>query len=192
MSQILSPAQQRAFDGLLSGYATGGVLVLKGGSGAGKTTVLQHLQAAIGGELLGMRQFMQSLEARQPAAIEEAFLDMIGQALFRSDIVIIDDLHMICNIVNRHVYQRTFLLDAALTAIFGEAAALQRKIVFALSGEAPWPLQRRAATWKIRQFKAADYEHICRPALGASAEGLDFARIHRFAPALSALQLCKA
>jgi transitional endoplasmic reticulum ATPase len=186
---LLTPAQQRALDNLLHGLSIGDILVLKGADGSGKTSVLSKLQQAAGGELLGMRQFMHELELRQAAAIEEAFLSMITEALHRNRIVIVDDLHLVMNIVESCDYQRSHLLDAALTAVFGEAMAQGRKLVFAVEDRPPWPLKRRSFSWEIESFGPEDYESIGRTLLPNAAANLDFARIHRFAPELSAQQL---
>ncbi len=139
-----------------------------------------------------MREFLRTLAAHPPAAIEEAFLDMIEQALERTDLVMVDDLHLVMEICAGCDYPRGHLLDAALTAIFGEALARGKKLVFAVVDDLPWPLQRRAYCWKIRDFEPEDYECIGRSLLGEAAARLDFARLHRFAPELSAQQLHNA
>src|SRR5438045_8617551 len=59
----------------------------------GKTTILQKAHASLGGAFLGVRQFLRTLDARQPAAIEEAFLSMLEDAVAVKDVVIVDDLH---------------------------------------------------------------------------------------------------
>jgi len=187
---VLTPAQKRAFEGLLGGLTAGDVLVLRGPAGSGKTTVLESVQAAAGGVLIGMRQFMCSLAAHPPAAIEEAFLRMLEQALAAHDLILVDDLSLVTRVVNGDEYPRAFLLDAALTALLGEAAALKRKLVFASEGEAPWPIQRRAYSWDIGDFAPEDYARLCGTFLdGKPAVQLDYARIHRFAPALTPQQL---
>jgi transitional endoplasmic reticulum ATPase len=54
-------------------------------------------------------------------------------------------------------------------------------------------VQARAWTFDIGEFTAADYEVICAHYLSReSTVGLEFAKIHRFAPALNAHQLRKA
>src|SRR2546428_12853112 len=127
---VLSPAQARAFEGLLNGICAGDVLLLKGCAGSGRTTILQKLQHATGGVLVGMREFMKTLGAQPPAAIEEAFLQMIQQALGNHEIISVDDLNLITQIATGCDYPRGFVLDAALTAIMGEAMALNKKLVF--------------------------------------------------------------
>ena len=134
---VLTPAQQRALQGLVEGVAAGHLVTLRGRAGTGKSTILRHLHASIGGVLVGLAE-------RQPEEIEEAFLQIIEQALAAHDIVIVDDLHLVTESVNACDYPRAFLLDAALTAILGEASALRKKLVFAMDGEPPWTIRRRA------------------------------------------------
>jgi transitional endoplasmic reticulum ATPase len=159
----------------------------------GRSTVLQRVHETAGGTLVGAREFMQSLAARQPAAIEEAFLDMVEQALAAHDLVIVDDLHLVSNTANSFKNPRAHLLDAALTGLMGEAVAWRKKLVFGVEDEAPWPVRRRAYQWEIGAFGVEDFECICRSLLPAEiADPLDYAQIHRFAPALSAQRLKNA
>ncbi len=88
-------------------------------------------------------------------------------------------------------YARSFLLDAALTGILADAGVLGCKLVFAVEEEAPWPVQRRAYLAAIAEFTAADYKCICRAYLTEGA-ALDYQRIHRFSPCLTAHQLKNA
>lgn len=146
---VFSPAQEQAFQWLLGAIPISEVLVLRGGAGAGKTTILENVHATAGGILLGMRQFMESLASRQPYALEDALLRMIEQALEGHEIVMIDDLHLVTQIVNGCDYPRTYLLDAALTAILAEAAIGRKKLIFSLEGDPPWPILRRAHSCEI-------------------------------------------
>jgi len=168
MNLELTPAQKRAAEGLLSGIPAAGVLVLRGQAGSGKTAVLEHVHALAGGILLGVRQFMRSLAAGPPYAIEEAFLNMLEGAVAQHNLVFVDDLHLVTQIVTSCDYPRGFLLDAALTAALSDAAAQHKKLVFALDSavDLPWPLRRRAYTWEIGEFAAEDYQAICRGVLG--------------------------
>jgi transitional endoplasmic reticulum ATPase len=189
----LTPIQQSAADGLLSGLSAGDVFVLQGEPGMGKTAILRYVHAHAGGAFVGVRQFLEALMAREPAAIEEAFLEMLDSALARHDMIFVDDLHLVANVVDACDYPRTYLLDAALTAILGEAAAQGKKIVFASATDAPWPVRRRAYKWEIGTFTEEDYGCLCRAYLDpVSADRLDYARIYRFAPVLNGYQLKNA
>jgi transitional endoplasmic reticulum ATPase len=185
----LTPVQQVAFDGLLAGIAASGVLVLRGDAGMGKTTILKKFHAAVGGAFVGVREFMETLAARQTPAIEEAFLAMIEEALASHNLVIVDDLHLVTNVVDRYHYPRRYLLEAALTSILGEAGARKKKLLFGVDGDSPWPIRRRAWSWQIGELAPADYESLCRIYLDAD---LDYAKVHRFAPRLNAHQLKNA
>jgi transitional endoplasmic reticulum ATPase len=190
---ILMPAQERALKSLMKALPAGGIFVLKAAAGAGRTTVLNELHRAAGGIFVGIREVMHSLEGRDPLSVEEAFLATVERALDGHDLVIVDDLHLVSNVVNRYNAARSHLLDAALTAIMGEAAAWDKKLVFGVEDQAPWPVRRRAYTWEIRDLAVEDLAFICRALLPpAIAEGLDCAQIHRFAPKLTAQQLNNA
>jgi transitional endoplasmic reticulum ATPase len=183
----LTPAQRIAAGGLEEAIAFGGVLVLRGSAGRGKTTVLQWLHSACGGALLGAGQFMHSIADGPPDAIEESFLRMLEESMDQHDLVLVDDLDLLANVVQRYWYPRSHLLDAALTAILAEAGVRKKTLVFAVEDEAPFPIQRRASVWEIGDFEPEDYECLVRAY--ASASTPDYARVHRFAPGLNAHQL---
>jgi len=115
---------------------------------------------------------------------------MMERSLADCDLVIVDDLHLLTSVTDSSYYQRTYLLDAALTAILAETGARAKKLVFGAEDELPWPIRRRAYAWKIGDFAAEDYASFCEEHLGPEAAArLDFAKIHRFAPMLNGHQL---
>lgn len=187
-----TPAQQRAASRLLEAIPIGSVFALEGEAGSGKTLILGEIHRACGGALLGMREFISSLQSHAPAAIEESFVRMVERAMADHDVVLIDDLHRVMNTVESCNYPRAELLDAALTAVLGEAVSLGRKLLFVVEDRVPSPIQQRAYTCKIDDFTPPDFEGICRAHLGADlAARLNFAEIHRFAPNLNGHQLRK-
>ena len=145
----LTPVQRLAADRVFAGLAVGDVILLSGKPGAGKSTILRTVHATMGGALLSMRQFMDSPAAREPMAIEEAFLGMMEEALAQTTLVFVDDLQLVTNIVQSCDSPRRFLLDAALTALLGDAAGQRKKFVFATGEDAPWPVKRRAVSFEI-------------------------------------------
>src|SRR5689334_1379810 len=128
---VLSPVQQKAADALREGISVGGVLMLEGEPGSGKTAILEHLHAELGGALTGVHDFLASLGEHNPGAIEEAFLRPIEDAMNAHDLIFVDDLHLVTDIVARHNYSRRYLLEAALTALLAEARVLNKTLVFA-------------------------------------------------------------
>ena len=194
MSQTrLAPAQQNAVDRLSSGLSKGNILVLRAEPGMGRTTVLSHIHSIVGGVFLSIRQFLNELTARAPEAIEEAFLAMLDQALADHNLVIVDDLHLVTAVVNNCDYTRSHLLDAALTAILTDAIARNKKLIFGTDDDEPSCVSRRAYTFAIAEFTPEDYVCVCQAWLPAEiADRIDFAKVHRFGPALTAHQLRSA
>ena len=187
---VLTPVQRDAAEGLKKDLSGGGVFVLRGAAGSGKTAVIEWLHSACGGGLLSAGSFMQSLAAGQPAAIEEAFLRMVEQAMQEHDIVFVDDLQLVTDVVEGWDYQRSHLLDAALTAILAEARALKKTLVFTVVEQAPFPVRQRAIEWEIDDFTAEDYACVLH-AYAPEAKP-DCSRVHRFAPELNGHQLRNA
>jgi ABC-type transporter Mla maintaining outer membrane lipid asymmetry ATPase subunit MlaF len=146
---ILTNVQQEAAHCVLNGIATGHLVVLRGAAGSGKTTVLERVREERGGVLLGARQFVGAAKSMNPVAIEDAFLRLMEEAIVVHELVLADDLQILLNFVEIHSYERRYLLDAALTALVGEAGLQGCRLVFAVEDEAPWPIRRRALVTEI-------------------------------------------
>jgi SpoVK/Ycf46/Vps4 family AAA+-type ATPase len=194
LTLTLTPSQKRAADKLLKSLATGPISVLWGSAGLGKTAILQKVQAAQDAVLVETREFLAQLTARHPLAIEEAFLDTVRQALNHADIVLVDDLHLITNVVGGcGNYPRTNFIDSPAVALLSEAVAAGKKLVFASAGAVPDPISQRAYSFGIEEFTPEDYAAISAAYLRPEqVEALDFAKIHRFARKLNAHQLKSA
>jgi hypothetical protein len=187
----LTPTQQLVAAGVQEGIPAGGVFVLEGGPGKGKTTILRHLHSEMGGAFIGMREFVSGLMEHYPEAVEGAFVRLIEESLMEHDIAIVDDLHLVARASQRCRPPHTYILDAALTAILGEAHVRKKKLVFGVEeDETPWPVRMRAYTWKIGELTVEDYAAVCHGCLDSeAADALDYASIHRFAPKLNLYQI---
>jgi predicted AAA+ superfamily ATPase len=178
----LTPAQQAATDLLLGGIRAGGVHVLRCAPGMGRTTILRKIHETTGGALLGIRDFLRDM----PVEPVEAFLRVMERALNWQRLVLIDDWHLMTAALD---WQSRAMMRAAVTAVLDHAAEHNQTLLFATDGvETLSTIMRRCHTWIMEAFTAGDYERICGSELGP----LDFARIHRFAPALNGHQLRKA
>jgi transitional endoplasmic reticulum ATPase len=188
----LSPAQREAFEGVLLGLERGSTVVLRDTGSDGKTTVLNHVYAQAGGARAGIDQFMKRLASGPPMAIEEAFVELICDALASTDLLIVDDLHRVKDVCENGNNPRSGLFDAALTVILEQAGRAGKKMVFA-TDHAPAALMHRAHSWVIRDLAPEDYEAIWSAYLDpAAARRMSFPEIHQFAPGLNAHQLRKA
>src|SRR5262249_55545214 len=127
----LSPTQQRAYDGALRALSIGDVVVLWGGTGMGKTTVLREIHRTRGGAFLTMKPFIDAMRDRHPLAMEETFEQMMMTALAAHDIVILDDLHLLARVLCCGAfYPRQNFLEAPLTALMASIAEMGKKVVF--------------------------------------------------------------
>jgi len=188
----LSPAQHSAFEGILLGLERGGVVVLRDTASDGKTTILKHVRERMGGAQVGIADFLNRLASRLPIAMEEAFVEMIEEALSGTDLLIVDDLNRVKDVSDNCNNPRAGLFEAAVVAILDKAAHGGKKLVFA-TDFAPGTLTHRAHTWVIDDLQAADYEVIWSAYLDPAVQRrMNFAEIHQFAPSLNAHQLRKA
>ena len=186
---VLSPAQQAAAAAVLEGLVGCDLVVLQADAGRGKTSILQHVHAKTGGVYLGMGELMKSLATHQPLAIEEAWLSLMDASLSDADLVIMDDLHLLANVSTNYNYPRHGLFEVALGAVLEQARKDGKKLVFGFAGEIPDSIEERAQSCKIEDFTAADYAAIGQVYLNSKSDGLDYAKIHRFAPELNIRQL---
>src|SRR5262249_21908619 len=129
--------------GVMLGLERGDFAVVQDFGSDGKTTVLDYVHTELGGGRIGVRDFLAKLAMYEPVAIEEAFLDILEQAMERHDLVIVDDLHLVRNVAEACDYPRKELFECVLAAALERAAAAKKKLVFAASA-VPEMLARRA------------------------------------------------
>jgi len=99
LSPALSPAQQRALDGLLGALPVWSVAVVSAPTGGGRTAVLRAAQRVTGGAFLTLADFLDVMIGRHPLAIEEVFHRWLLDALREHDTVYLDDLHVLAQVV---------------------------------------------------------------------------------------------
>src|SRR5579863_8719244 len=87
MTHPLTPAQQRALNGVSAGLSIGRVVTLTGSAGMGKTTLLRHVHAVHGGAFLTTKEYIDTLRPCHPLAMEETFEQLVMDALLAHDCV---------------------------------------------------------------------------------------------------------
>ena len=188
----LCPTQQRALRELVDAIKRGGPVVLWSAPGLGKSSILMELRRRHGGQCVSLKDFLDAAGARHPLSLEEAFFNVVWEALSRSDVAIMDDLHLLGDVVGGACgsYPRGGYLSIPMTVLVRYAQEKNKCLVFSASGNVPRPLSEWCNYITIQEFQAADYDDLCATFLGAEAAAtLDFRKIHRFAPRLSAHQL---
>ncbi|MFO0889743.1 MAG: ATP-binding protein [Isosphaeraceae bacterium] len=188
----LSPAQRAAYDQMVASLPMGSLFELRSSTGRGRTTVLKAVHAALGGAMLGVRDFALALEKRHPLALEETLLDQIHGALAEHQHVIVDDLHVLTATMggNCSFYPRSGLLESPMNFLVTYAAETGKTLIVGSDGNVPASVAQRRYAFAIGKFGVEDYAHLCRAHLGEDrARGLEIAKVHRFAPNLNAHQL---
>jgi ATP-dependent 26S proteasome regulatory subunit len=191
MTKTLSPAQQRAFDGVLDALTIGHVINIWGNTGMGVTTMLQALHRVTGGAFLTMKDFVDAMRSRHPLAIEETFEQLVLDALKTNSCVLIDDLVPLLGMVTGGgcgAYPRPNYFQAPLITLATYAAAADKKLI--LGNAHTEVIRERSYSYRIHEFQVADYAFLCEAHLGRDrAATLNFEKIFRFAPELNAHQL---
>jgi SpoVK/Ycf46/Vps4 family AAA+-type ATPase len=188
MTNSLCPGQQLAFDRLCASLPHGPIFTVIADAGMGKTTVLRALHDQIGGTFLTCKDYLAALRKQHPLAIEESFEDLVMAALGASDCVIVDDLHLLTDVVGGcGNYPRAGLLNVPLTTLTTFAQEKHKKLILGADAHTLAPIRQRSLDFQIAEFAPADYGFLCRDFLGPRlADGIDFNKVHRFAPHLSA------
>jgi ABC-type polar amino acid transport system ATPase subunit len=191
--QTLSPTQEKVVANLLESLAFGRIMVIWGGSGFGKTTMLNKLREVKfpDAPMLSTIDFLSVMQDRDPFALEEAYAGMLLKALDKHDTLLVDDLHLLNDaLCCGYAYPRKDYFVGPLTAVVAEAVRTEKRLIFTSRGSAPRPIANRCYYHGIKQLVAEDYEHICASWLAnGAAPRLNFAKIHRFAPKLNGHQL---
>lgn len=189
---ILTPSQRKASAEVVEGLSRSRVTAFRVHSGLGRTAVLEHVCAGQRGTYLGVRNLIDAWMGHAWSGLERATHDLFDQALSATDLLVIDDLHLILNIVNHYNYNLSGLFEAVLAALLARMTASQRLVVGGTDDDLPQCIWRACRVVKLFEFGAADLEALVSQILVTKAAGLNFDKIHRFAPALTAAQIKKA
>ncbi len=189
----LCPSQQKAFDDLMESLEIGNIVVVWSQSGMGRTTILNELHRLRGGELLTMKDYIDDLRVQNPLAMDETLEHMLMRSLGRNDLVILDDLDLIYNVIcgcgYGNAYPRGKFVEAILTSVASNVCNSEKTLVIGVEGSVSEPIRNRCYYASIRKFSVEDYQELCEQFLESKSKGLDFHKIHRFAPKLNAHQL---
>lgn len=188
----LTPSQQTAFDGIHYAISLTSVVELRCGDGRGRTTLLRKLHDEFGGALLNLADFVAAAAKEHPLALEDALYKLLSAALEANKFVFVDDFHIAMQpTTGCHFYPRAGYLRSPMKAICDLAAQTGRKLILGDNGTAS-QLELYEGCWSfsIADPSPEDYRQLCNTFLPPQhAEGVDFHKVHRFAPRLNARQL---
>lgn len=190
MNIDLCPTQQIAYDYFLRMIPTNNILIIRGGTGRGKSTFLHKLNEEIGGKLLTVKDLIDKMHEQHPLAIVEAVEKIMMSALSEAETVLLDDLSMIVKLCNHHMSPRVGFLDVVLISLMNYASQSNKKLIFACDDDPPPEVEARALVLYIHRFNESDYKFLCSQFLGASAsENIDYKKIYHYASKLNAHDL---
>src|SRR5829696_4642915 len=178
-SPTLCSTQQRALDQVLGAARPGSLVGLVASSGNGKSMLLDVAQKRLGGRILGAAEFQDAIARHHPLAVEDAFYDLVSDALGKNEVVLVDDLHLLMQVLEGcHSYPRGGLIYATLIALGTQARATNLTVIVA-SAYANQFLFHYGTRVSMAELDAADYRTICSSYLsGEQIAALDFAKIY--------------
>jgi transitional endoplasmic reticulum ATPase len=186
----LSPSQQTTVDELRESWSDGNAFVLWAPYGLGRTTMLRAVHAERGGAVLGMAAYLDQLGDADPLALEETLHKLLMDALRDNEVVLVDDLHLLNNVVCcGHYYPKKDFLHAPLEVAASFAREKGSKLLFTMPATAPQPVHARAHYNGFKRLAPADFRFFIDRFLGADAADVDVEKIQRFAPKLNVHQL---
>jgi len=189
----LAPAQRQALDALLAIAKPGCVVGLNADFGTGRTAILREAHATLGGILLGARDLEAAMEkpGRHPLSIEETFHENVSRALDQSDIVFVDDLHLLATVVlGCHSYPRSNFILNVLHALTERVEQSEKTLVFGTAEHASMFWRAPGGHVALGELQPRDYRAICDEYLAPIvADAIDFEQVHRHARRVNARML---
>jgi transitional endoplasmic reticulum ATPase len=196
----LSPSQARIFSQVNSAIDTSHVVVLYGGSGRGKSTVLSQVRQARGGTFLNARSLFQASALSRHHAQEGPLLGLIEEGFARDDLVLFDDLGaFILEAMMDISYVRASFVATGLQALLDKARGDGKCLLLSTDRLSPAalhdglslaPVLDQAALITMPELGLEDYDFIVRHTLAAEfADQLDVAEVFDQASRLSCHQL---
>ncbi len=189
MPKSLYPSQEKTFNGLLQQMPLYSTFVLSGESGSGKTTIINAMLEQLGGTVFQFKDFIDSVRQGHPFAMEEVFEELVLSALKAHDVVVVDDMHLLCTTLQNQFYPRARLLDIPLKIVSTYAAQSDKNLIFSGQPCGMGFLTQGAGWMSITRLTVEDYQFLCEHYLGEVAQTLDHAKIYRFASKLNAYQI---
>lgn len=190
-SIILSPAQQVAHDRALSLLKEKNLVGLVIRNGNGRSAVLRQLARTLNGRFLRLGDFFERIQTFEPFQIEEGILRTFAEELDGHDTLLVDDFEILSGLVSNCFYKaRPSVLPPAFDALLRLVEDSDKRVVFGISrDQLPDPLHYASLYAHQPRFTPDDFRHLLHAMAGHAVEKIDFKRVHRFIPKLTARQM---
>ena len=190
----LSPTQEVAYQQLLGKLQQHNLCGLGVNYGHGRSFMLKRLALQTGGQLLRLADFFDEIQTFHPLAIEEGIAATLHKALKAHDLVIVDDFHHVCNMVEScYGKARPGVLIAALDGILRWLEQSGKRLVLSSQhGHYVDPLNEFVQKVNLIEFTAEDHAFLFNVLSHGRLKDIDFERVYVFAPHLNAIQMAYA
>lgn len=173
----LTPDQARAAGQVETILKSSGAVFVNAGPGSGKSLLLRHLQARLGGKVLRVQDAFEAFAGRDPAAVEEALIDLLERTHAVHDIIYFDDLGMI--LPHGQFADRPGYASQLIRAYLARMSPHGKKIVISNNGGAAQYYEAGFGTVGLADFSPADYRQILEDHAGRGLDGVNFDELYR-------------
>lgn len=156
----LCPVQQSAYQRALATISGAGITVLKGDVGTGKSLIIQHLSAHLGGAIYSLDRVLSEIRARGTEHLEESLVDLMDEALRKERIVFVEDVTMLDPLGRDSVVDRPFYLQHVMGALYDKILASDARLVIATSDRLNPNNATKGAVIEMDDFGVDDYRTI--------------------------------
>ncbi|BBM85987.1 ATP-binding protein [Candidatus Uabimicrobium amorphum] len=181
MDLKLSPTQAKCFQNLEKAMDIGNIVVLRGQSGLGKTTLLQVLQKKISGTFIGTPDLLCLQKEKNHLSLPQILDELCTIAFEESNIVLIDDL------LSLYDRQSNEFWELILQLICSKAMSMSKKIIFSHTGIATSLVHKRCMYIELEDFQVEDYQFFGE--VFFKKHTLDMSKVYQFVPRLNVYQM---
>lgn len=188
----LSPSQQRTYELALATIPGSAITVLKGDVGMGKSLVISHLQAQLGGSVYSLEDVIAEVTKRGTGKIEETLVDFILRAFSHDAIVYMEDITMFDGLGAPRAVDRPLFLQHVLAATYQKIKDAGVKLVIATAAAVSGPNERMAAVIEMEPLSTDDYLTLIQNRMSGVDPDFDIDRVSRGFKKLTGYQIAAA
>lgn len=188
----LAPVQQQAYERALATISGVGITVLKGDVGTGKSLIVQHLRAHLGGTIYALDRALSEIRTRGDGHIEETIVDLIGEACRRDRIVFFEDITMLDQLGRDSTVDRPSYLHHVMGALYDKILASEARLVIATADRLNRNNETKGSIIEIGDLAADDYRTIIENHAFALPPDFDVDKVRRTYKKLTGHQIVGA
>lgn len=185
----LSPSQKAAYELSLATIPGSPVTVLKGEVGMGKSLIVAHLQAQLGGTIHSLDRVMAEIVKREGGKIEEKLVDFVTSALAHDDLVFFEDITMLDQLGSGGSVERPLYLHHVMETVYERIAAAGKRLVISTSDWLNPNNATKAAVIELAELGMDDFLAILRNRFSELPADFDSDKLSRTHKKLTAYQI---